>query len=153
MPNLRNDTNLQDCGVPECTAVAAIQLRMRMRILTRPENSLANFSHQISNKKLRVKHCEGMRYYGAVFTGGSYCKWGVCSYWRPWERGLGRVMGCGLRKIQLLQNGGLYSEELEEAVTVDFEKHPARKVGTRFRAVWTQCLRQVCLSRCPKNLK
>ena len=27
---------------PECTAVAAIQLRMRMQILTRPENPLAN---------------------------------------------------------------------------------------------------------------
>ena len=36
---------------PECTAVAAIQLRMRMRILTRPENSLANYNHQITNKK------------------------------------------------------------------------------------------------------
>ena len=36
-------------------------------------------------------------------------------------------------------------------VTVDFEKHP----GTRSRAVWTQCLWRVCLSRCPKswNLK
>ena len=30
------------------------------------------------------------------------------------------------------------------------KKHPARKVGARTRAVWTQCLRQVCLSRCPK---
>ena len=39
----------------ECTAVAAIRLRMRMRILTRPENSLANFRHQISNKKLRMR--------------------------------------------------------------------------------------------------
>ena len=29
---------------PECTAVAAIRLRMRMRILTRPENSLANLT-------------------------------------------------------------------------------------------------------------
>ena len=28
----------------ECTAVAALRLRMRMRILTRPEHSLANFS-------------------------------------------------------------------------------------------------------------
>ena len=37
-------------GRTECTAVAAIQLRMRMRSLTRPENLLANFSHQISNK-------------------------------------------------------------------------------------------------------
>ena len=35
----------------ERTAVAAIWPRMRMRILTRPENSLANFSRQISNKK------------------------------------------------------------------------------------------------------
>ena len=39
----------------ECTAVAAIQLRMQMWILTRPENSLANFGHQISNKKLRIE--------------------------------------------------------------------------------------------------
>ena len=31
--------------------MAAIQLRMRMRILTRPENSLANCSNQISNRK------------------------------------------------------------------------------------------------------
>ena len=30
---------------PECTTVAAIQLRMRMRILTRPDNLLANFRH------------------------------------------------------------------------------------------------------------
>ena len=45
----------------ECTAVAAIQLRMRMRILTRPANSLANFSHQITNKKLQIKRCEGIR--------------------------------------------------------------------------------------------
>ena len=48
------------CGA-ECTAVAAIQLRMRMRILTRPENSLANFSHQTSKKKLRIRRCEGIR--------------------------------------------------------------------------------------------
>ena len=27
----------------ECTAVAAIPLRMRMRMLTRPDNSLANY--------------------------------------------------------------------------------------------------------------
>ena len=31
----------------ECTAVAGIQLPMRMRILTHPQNSLASFSHQI----------------------------------------------------------------------------------------------------------
>ena len=43
------------------TAVAAIHLQMRMRILTRPENSLAKFNHQISNKKLRIKRCEGIR--------------------------------------------------------------------------------------------
>ena len=42
---------------PECTAVAAIQLRMRMRILT--GNSLANFSHQISNKQLRIGVANG----------------------------------------------------------------------------------------------
>ena len=45
----------------ECTAVAAIQLRLRMRILTCPENSLANFSDQIPNKKLQIKCCEGIR--------------------------------------------------------------------------------------------
>ena len=45
----------------ECTAVAAIQLRMRMRILTRPENSLANLNHQTSKKKLRIQRCEGIR--------------------------------------------------------------------------------------------
>ena len=45
----------------ERTAVVAIQLRMRMRILTRPENSLVNFNHQITNKKLRIKRCEGIR--------------------------------------------------------------------------------------------
>ena len=49
---------------PECTAVAAMRLRMRMRmrILTRPRNSLANFRHQISNKKLRIRRCEGIRW-------------------------------------------------------------------------------------------
>ena len=41
------------CRRAECTAVAAIQLRMRMQILPRPENPLANFRHQISNKKMR----------------------------------------------------------------------------------------------------
>ena len=46
----------------EYAAVAcAIQLRMRMRILTRPENSLANFGHQFWNNKLRSKCCEGIR--------------------------------------------------------------------------------------------
>ena len=45
----------------ERTAVAAIWLRMQKRILTRPENSLANSSHEISNKKLRIKRCEGIR--------------------------------------------------------------------------------------------
>ena len=45
----------------ECTAVAAIQLRMRMRILTRSDNSLATFGRQISNEKLRMKRCEGIR--------------------------------------------------------------------------------------------
>ena len=34
---------------------------MRMRILMRPENSLANFSHQVSNQKLQIKCREGMR--------------------------------------------------------------------------------------------
>ena len=29
-----------------------------------------------------------------------------------------------------------YSETLEKAVTVDFQKHPPRKVGTRSRPVW-----------------
>ena len=33
------------------------------------------------------------------------------------------------------------------------KKTPARKVGTRSRTVWTQCLRQVCLSRCPQILE
>ena len=47
-------------GGAECTAVAAIRLRMRMRILTRPENSLANFGRQISKRKLRIKRCEGI---------------------------------------------------------------------------------------------
>ena len=42
----------------ECSAIAAIRLRMRMRILTRPENSLANFRREISNKKLRIWRCE-----------------------------------------------------------------------------------------------
>ena len=42
----------------ECTAVAAIWLRMRMRILARPENALANCWHEISKKKLRIKLCE-----------------------------------------------------------------------------------------------
>ena len=42
----------------ERTAVAAMQLRMRMRILTRPENLLANFGLQISDKKLRIQRCE-----------------------------------------------------------------------------------------------
>ena len=43
------------------------------------------------------------------------------------------------------------SEKLEKTETVDFEKHPAQKVGTRSRAMWTQCCRQVCLSQCPKS--
>ena len=47
---------------PECTAVAAMQLRMRMRILTRPENSLANFGRQISKGKLRIKRCQLIRW-------------------------------------------------------------------------------------------
>ena len=46
---------------PECTAVAAIRLRMQMRILMRPENSLANCGHQISHKKLRIERCQGSR--------------------------------------------------------------------------------------------
>ena len=54
-------TLLNSMRGPEHTAVAAIQPRMRMRILTRPDNPLANFSHQISNKKLRITHCEGIR--------------------------------------------------------------------------------------------
>ena len=45
----------------ECAAVAAIRLRMRMRLLTRPENSLANFGHQILRKKLRITRCESIR--------------------------------------------------------------------------------------------
>ena len=34
---------------------------MRVRILTLPEDSLANVSYQISNERLRIKHCEGIR--------------------------------------------------------------------------------------------
>ena len=45
----------------DCIAVATIRLRMRMRILTRPENSLANLRHQLSQKKLRIKHCKLIR--------------------------------------------------------------------------------------------
>ena len=33
---------------------------------------------------------------------------------------------------------GFSSEKLEKAGTVDFKKHPARKVGTRSPAVWAQ---------------
>ena len=40
---------------PECTAVAAIQLGMRMRILTRPENLLANFPSEFSPPNLKQK--------------------------------------------------------------------------------------------------
>ena len=47
---------LELCCPPECTAVAAIRLRMRMRILTHPENSLA--ASEISEKKLRIKRYE-----------------------------------------------------------------------------------------------
>ena len=50
----------------ECAAVAAIQLRMRMRILTRPENSLATFNHQTQRKSCEfsvakefTSECEG----------------------------------------------------------------------------------------------
>ena len=43
----------------ECTTVAVT--RLRMRILTRPKNSLANFLHQIQNKKLRIRRREGIR--------------------------------------------------------------------------------------------
>ena len=32
-----------------------------MRILTHPENLLANFNHQITNKKLQIKRCEEIR--------------------------------------------------------------------------------------------
>ena len=54
---------LGNCGALglSCTAVAAIQLRMRMRCVTRPEHSLAIFSNQIPNKKLRIQRCEGIR--------------------------------------------------------------------------------------------
>ena len=41
-------------------------------------------------------------------------------------------------------------KKLEKAGTVDFEKHPARKVATRFQK-WTQGSRQVRLSWCPKS--
>ena len=70
---LRELAEIRQCGLSwhlwilcstlesECTAVAAIQLRMRMRILTRPENSLANFKDQTSKKKLRIRRCEGIR--------------------------------------------------------------------------------------------
>ena len=37
------------------------------------------------------------------------------------------------------------SEKLEKIVTVDFGKHPTRKVGTRCRAVWTQSLETITL--------
>ena len=40
---LENASRVSSRRPSECTAVAAIRLRMRMRILTRPENSLANF--------------------------------------------------------------------------------------------------------------
>ena len=50
----------------ECTTVAAIRLRMRMRILTRPESSLAYCSNQITTKsceltvvKESASECEG----------------------------------------------------------------------------------------------
>ena len=52
--NDRRAGSRQSLSKPECTVVAAMQLRIRMRILMRPDNSLATFSHQISNKKLRI---------------------------------------------------------------------------------------------------
>ena len=41
-------------SLPKCTTVAAIQLRMRMRILTRPKNSLAIFCDQISTRSCEL---------------------------------------------------------------------------------------------------
>ena len=43
-------------------------------------------------------------------------------------------------------------KRLEKAV-LSISKHPARKVGTRSRAVWTRFLRQVCLSPVPEILE
>ena len=48
------DIRCQNMSGTECTAVTAIQLRMRMRILTRPENSLANFNHQTTTKSCEL---------------------------------------------------------------------------------------------------
>ena len=56
-----NQLLMQRLNFPGTWADAAIQLRMRMRILTRPRNSQANSGHQISKEKLRIKRCEGMR--------------------------------------------------------------------------------------------
>ena len=61
IPRIRPKFLGRRVSVAECTVVAAIQLRMRMRILMRPKNSIANFSHQISHEKLRIKRCEGIR--------------------------------------------------------------------------------------------
>ena len=48
-------------AAPECTVVTALELWMRMRILTHLENSLAIFSYQVPNKKLWILRCREIR--------------------------------------------------------------------------------------------
>ena len=50
---------------------------------------------------------------------------------------------------------GSRAEKLEKAVAVDFEKHPARKDGTRSRAVWTNVCGRLAFpgARNPRNVK
>ena len=55
-------SDLADLFRAECTAVAAMRLRVRMRTLTRPRKFAGEFlNNQISHKKPRIQRYEGMR--------------------------------------------------------------------------------------------
>ena len=74
----------------------------------------------------------------------------------PYKRGTSAML-CYLEKALrdigrgYLKFGRKVSEKAEKAVTVNFEKHPPQKVGTRCRAVSAQGSRRVCPSRCPRS--
>ena len=82
----------------------------------------------------------------------SLCEKSLCAFFARYLGGCHRHVSRCKRQLSLGQTAVSFllevfqvrlvqqSEKLEKAAAVDLEKHPARKVGTRSRAVRTQCV-------------
>ena len=92
-------------------------------ILTRPENSLANFEHQISKKKLRMKRCE-------------LCEWN-CRKEFSLRKSLAN--GCLRQNSLAIANVMAWCTQSRTAPPVGGWKHGFAGMGFCFLGAWRPC--------------